>query len=105
MSALETIKSAYAAFGRNDPSVLFGAMDSAISWNEAENVRVDSNEVLMSRSMGRHQPCPLRSVGVLLERHDLAALKVIDVTEGSVEWCAAVLHRATVPAEHHDGPT
>lgn len=36
MSALETIKAAYAAFGRNDPSVMFAAMDSAISWNEAE---------------------------------------------------------------------
>ena len=36
MSALETIKSAYAAFGRNDPSVLFAAMDPAINWNEAE---------------------------------------------------------------------
>jgi uncharacterized protein len=36
MSSLETIKSAYAAFGRNDPSVLFVAMDPAISWNEAE---------------------------------------------------------------------
>ncbi len=36
MSAIETIKAAYAAFGRNDPSVLFGAMDSAIRWNEAE---------------------------------------------------------------------
>lgn len=36
MSAVETIKAAYAAFGRNDPSVLFGAMDSAINWNEAE---------------------------------------------------------------------
>lgn len=36
MSALETIKAAYAAFGRNDPSVLFGAMDPAIAWNEAE---------------------------------------------------------------------
>jgi len=36
MSAIETIKAAYAAFGRNDPSVLFAAMDSAISWNEAE---------------------------------------------------------------------
>lgn len=36
MSALETIKAAYAAFGRNDPSVLFAAMDSAINWNEAE---------------------------------------------------------------------
>ena len=30
MSAFETIKAAYVAFGRNDPSVLFGAM-SAIS--------------------------------------------------------------------------
>ena len=36
MSAIETIKAAYAAFGRNDPSVLFAAMDPAISWNEAE---------------------------------------------------------------------
>jgi len=36
MSALETIKAAYAAFGRNDPSVLFGAMDPTINWNEAE---------------------------------------------------------------------
>lgn len=36
MSPVETIKAAYAAFGRNDPSVLFGAMDPAIEWNEAE---------------------------------------------------------------------
>jgi uncharacterized protein len=36
MSAIETIKAAYAAFGRNDPSVLFAAMDPGISWNEAE---------------------------------------------------------------------
>jgi len=36
MSTLESIKSAYAAFARNDPSVLFGAMDPSISWNEAE---------------------------------------------------------------------
>ena len=36
MSAIETIKAAYAAFGRNDPSVLFGAMDPEINWNEAE---------------------------------------------------------------------
>jgi len=36
MWAIETIKAAYAAFGRNDPSVLFAAIDSAISWNEAE---------------------------------------------------------------------
>jgi uncharacterized protein len=36
MSPIETIQAAYAAFGRNDPSVLFGAMDPAINWNEAE---------------------------------------------------------------------
>ena len=36
MSAFETIKAAYAAFGRNDPSMLFAAMDSTINWNEAE---------------------------------------------------------------------
>lgn len=36
MSPVETLKAAYAAFGRNDPSLLFSAMDSAIRWNEAE---------------------------------------------------------------------
>ena len=36
MSALETVKAAYAAFGRNDPSLLFAAMDPAVNWNEAE---------------------------------------------------------------------
>ena len=36
MSGIETIKAAYAAFGRNDPSVLFAAMDPAITWNQAE---------------------------------------------------------------------
>ena len=44
MSAIETVKAAYAAFGRNDPSVLFAAMDPAISWNEAEgNPLADRN--------------------------------------------------------------
>lgn len=36
MTPFETIREAYAAFGRNDPSVLFGAMDPGIVWNEAE---------------------------------------------------------------------
>jgi ketosteroid isomerase-like protein len=30
------MKAAYAALGRNDPSLLFAAMDPAIRWNEAE---------------------------------------------------------------------
>jgi ketosteroid isomerase-like protein len=36
VSGFETIKAAYAAFGRNDPSLLFAAMDPAINWNQAE---------------------------------------------------------------------
>ena len=44
MSAMNTIQAAYAALGRNDPSVLFGAMDPAIHWNEAEgNPLADRN--------------------------------------------------------------
>lgn len=36
MSNVETVKAGYAAFARNDPSILFGAMDPAIRWNQAE---------------------------------------------------------------------
>ncbi len=36
MSNVEAIKAGYAAFARNDPSVLFGAMHPAIRWNQAE---------------------------------------------------------------------
>jgi ketosteroid isomerase-like protein len=60
MSALETIKSAYAAFGRNDPSVLFGAMDSAISWNEAEgNPMADRNPYVGPQAVGEGVFAPL----------------------------------------------
>ena len=53
MSALETIKAAYAAFGRNDPSVLFAAMDSAISWNQAEgNPLADRNPYVGPQAVG-----------------------------------------------------
>ncbi|MFN7985628.1 MAG: nuclear transport factor 2 family protein [Vicinamibacterales bacterium] len=53
MSALETIKAAYAAFGRNDPTVLFGAMDAAISWNEAEgNPLADRNPYVGPQAIG-----------------------------------------------------
>ena len=44
MSAVETMKAAYAALGRNDPSGLFGAMDAGIEWNEAEQTAVASTE-------------------------------------------------------------
>jgi len=44
MSNFETIKAAYAAFARNDPSVLFGAMDPTIRWSQAEgNPLADRN--------------------------------------------------------------
>lgn len=53
MSAIETIKAAYAAFGRNDPSVLFAAMDSTISWNEAEgNPLADHNPYVGPQAVG-----------------------------------------------------
>ncbi len=53
MSAFETIKAAYAAFGRNDPSVLFGAMDPGIKWNEAEgNPLADRNPYIGPQAVG-----------------------------------------------------
>lgn len=53
MSAFETIKAAYAAFGRNDPSVLFGAMDPAINWTEAEgNPLADRNPYVGPQAIG-----------------------------------------------------
>ncbi len=53
MSAFETIKAAYAAFGRNDPSVLFAAMDSGINWNEAEGTPLaDRNPYVGPQAVG-----------------------------------------------------
>ena len=53
MTPVETIKAAYAAFGRNDPSVLFGAMDAAVTWNEAEgNPLADRNPYVGAQAIG-----------------------------------------------------
>ncbi len=53
MSAFETIRAAYEAFGRNDPSVLFAAMDPSISWNEAEgNPLADRNPYVGPQAVG-----------------------------------------------------
>src|SRR6188474_2966933 len=53
MSAVETLKSAYAALGRNDPSELFAAMDPAIRWNEAEgNPLADRNPYVGPQAVG-----------------------------------------------------
>jgi ketosteroid isomerase-like protein len=54
MSAVETMKAAYAAFGRNDPSVLFAAMDPAIEWNEAEGTGMaDRNPYVGPQAVGQ----------------------------------------------------
>ena len=53
MSPLEIINAAYAALGRNDPSVLFGAMDPTIMWNEAEgNPLADRNPYVGPQAVG-----------------------------------------------------
>ncbi|MEO8361357.1 MAG: nuclear transport factor 2 family protein [Vicinamibacteria bacterium] len=53
MSAFEAIQAAYAAFGRNDPSVLFGLMDPAMSWNEAEGTPLaDRNPYVGAQAIG-----------------------------------------------------
>ncbi len=60
MPSLETIKAAYAAFGRSDPSVLFAAMDSSISWNEAEGTKLaDRNPYVGPLAVGEGVFAPL----------------------------------------------
>ena len=53
MSAVDTIRAAYDAFARNDPSVLFAAMDPAIQWNEAEGYPLaDRNPYVGPQTVG-----------------------------------------------------
>ena len=53
MSAFETIRSGYAALGRNDPSVLFSVMDPGINWHEAEgNPLADRNPYVGPQAVG-----------------------------------------------------
>ena len=53
MSALDLVKAAYAAFGRNDPSVLFGAMDPTMKWRVAEgNPFADRNPYVGPQGVG-----------------------------------------------------
>ena len=53
MAAVETVKAAYAAFARNDPSVLFGAMDPSIAWLEAEgSPYADGNPYVGPQAIG-----------------------------------------------------
>lgn len=53
MSNAETIRAAYAAFARNDPSVLFGAMAPDVRWLEAEgNPLADRNPYVGAQAIG-----------------------------------------------------
>ena len=53
MTPFETVTAGYAAFVRNDPSVLFGAMDPAITWNEAEGYPLaDRNPYVGPQAVG-----------------------------------------------------
>lgn len=53
MSNLQTIQAAYAAFAKNDPSVLFGAMAPDIQWNEAQgNPLADRNPYVGAAAIG-----------------------------------------------------
>lgn len=53
MSAVETVKAAYAAFARNDPSPMFGAMAPSVSWNEAEGSPLaDGNPYVGPQAVG-----------------------------------------------------
>ncbi len=53
MSNLQTIQAAYAAFAKNDPTVLFGAMAPDIKWYEAEgNPLADRNPYVGAQAIG-----------------------------------------------------
>jgi len=51
--SVQTIQAAYAAFAKNDPSVLFGAMAPDIAWNEAQgNPLADGNPYVGAQAIG-----------------------------------------------------
>ncbi|MES2523472.1 MAG: nuclear transport factor 2 family protein [Gemmatimonadota bacterium] len=53
MSGIQTIQAAYAAFAKNDPSVLFGAMAPDVQWNEAQgNPLADGNPYIGAQAIG-----------------------------------------------------
>jgi ketosteroid isomerase-like protein len=53
MSNVETMKAAYAAFAKNDPSVLFGAFAGNVHWLEAEgNPLADRNPYVGAGAIG-----------------------------------------------------
>jgi uncharacterized protein len=53
MSPIDTVKAAYAAFAKNDPTVLFGAMSPSVTWNEAEGSPLaDGNPYVGPQAIG-----------------------------------------------------
>jgi len=51
--SVETIQAAYAAFAKNDPSVLLGAMASDVQWHQAQgNPLADRNPYVGAQAIG-----------------------------------------------------
>lgn len=51
--SVNTIQAAYAAFAKNDPSVLFGALAADVQWNEAQgNPLADRNPYVGAQAIG-----------------------------------------------------
>lgn len=87
MSAFETIRAAYAAFGRNDPSLLFAAMDSAIHWNEAEgNPLADRNPYVGPQAVG--EGVFARILGAVAT---LPLCPARSSTAATTSWCSAAM--------------
>ncbi len=87
MSALETIKAAYAAFGRNDPSVLFAAMDSAINWNQAEG-----NPLRIAIPTLVHRPWAMVSSRGCWQRSITSLLcPARSLTAATTSWCSVAM--------------
>jgi hypothetical protein len=94
MSPFETIKAAYAAFGRNDPSVLFGAMDPAITWNEAAgNPLADGNPYVGPQAVGEGVFARLLAA---IDNFTAVPLRLSMV--GSTSWCSETMAARSRPA-------
>jgi ketosteroid isomerase-like protein len=94
MSPFETITEAYAALGRNDPSVLFGAMDPTITWNEAEgNPLADRNPYVGPQAVGDGVFAPI------LAAIDNFTAKPSTIIDGGDHVVALGRYRGTLKAD------
>ena len=93
MSPAETITAAYAAFGRNDPSVLFAAMDPAIKWQEAEGTPLaDRNPYIGPQAIGEGV------FGRLLAAVDNFSAEPVTIIDGGDHVVVLGRYRGTIKA-------